>query len=57
MNIQLEEVTLFYSYGTLGLSLDVKVKDGVQLQVMGNPGNSGLSNLGVVTFSKQEIQK
>lgn len=54
MNTESKEVKLFYSYGTWDLSLDVKVKDRVQLHVTDNPRNSGLSNEGVVLFPQSK---
>lgn len=45
------EVKLFYSSGTLDLSLDIKVKDRVQLHVRGNRRNSGLRTISVVARS------
>lgn len=48
------EVILFYSYGIFGLLLGIKSKDRVQLHVMGNPRDSGLSNIGAVLLSQSK---
>lgn len=49
-----EEVILLYSYGTFGFSLDVKVKDRVQLHVTNNFRKSSLSNIAVMLLPQSK---
>lgn len=52
--VESEEVLLLYSYGTFGFSLDVKVKDRVQLHVTNNFRKSSLSNIAVMLLPQSK---